>query len=308
MKAFARSVCHHLFNTYEKSAIQTTTHRLAEAGFDAIELLGEPSFYPDDVAAIIRRSGLRVTSLTAASRISTGRDLVHKDRSVRANTREHIARCAAFAEELDCRFVGVSLTAVGRMVRDEDLAGELRRIDEALDWLDELGAATGITFSLEILNRYSSAYLNTVSDEGEIEWRRPNVGVTLDSFHLLTEVCALSDVELWAERTTNIQVSGGARGTVSRSLIDPGLFVSALANAGYRGPVTLEAFPSTTPFADIRAGELNELWTMADEFITWCEAWSERWESCGLGGTPVNTRADETSGQHRGHHLSARNA
>lgn len=280
MTSLKRSICHHLFDTYGAADLRATFDDLAGLGFDAVELLGEPTFYPAETAALVRSSGLTVTGLTAASRVSTGRDLTHYDPLVRARTREHLQKCVEFAQDIECSVVGVALTAVGRFRRDGDEAAEVGRIAEALDWLDQVANEAGVVFSIEVLNRYSSAYLNSPDADAEIGWRRPNVKLTLDTFHLLTELRSVEDIRAWAQDTANVQVSGGARGTVGLSLVDPGVFVAELAGGGYRGPVTLEAFPAgTAAFSDTENDDRALVIDIARDFIAWCDRWDREWHA-----------------------------
>lgn len=274
------SICHHLFDDYSERSVKRVVDLVSEMGFEGIELLGEPAYYPQNVDRIVRAGGLQVSAITAASRLTTGRDLTHAAPEARAATRLHIERCVDFAERVGCGLVGVALTAVGRFHKDKDEEAERLRIAEALDWLETTGRQRGVIFGIEVLNRYSSAYLNGPRDLDLLGGDRPHVKLTLDTFHLLTELESVEQLSEVGELVVNVQVSGGARGTVRRSLIDPGVFVSILAAHGYAGPVTLEAFPpGLAPFSDVATGASQSTLDLARDFLSWFRESSPKWNA-----------------------------
>lgn len=271
-----KSVCHHLFNAFDIDSIRHIFANLSGMRIDAVELLGEPSWYPSDTCQVLRDNGLYVSSITAAARRTTGRDLIHPSSKTRQLTREHLLRCVDFARCVDCNNVGVSLTAVGRFCRDEDSEAELKRLESALEWLSVTASREGIIFSIEVLNRFSSPYFNDPSEVLARFSDLPGVMITFDSFHLLTELRNFRDLRACASLTANIQVSGGARGSVSSGIVDPALFVNALVAGGFHGPVTLEAFPvGTAPFTDV-IGRDHQIFALVEDYANWFDEWQER--------------------------------
>lgn len=244
------SMCHHLVGSFSEESIRNLFPKFFDLGLSAVELLGEPDLYDATARDAIRTSDLEVSGLTAASRVSTGRDLVSADHAARAAAREHLLRCAEFALDIDTKVVGVALTAVGRFQRDRDYRLELDRIREAVDWLQAMGDKYDLFFSVEMLNRFTSAYFNSPRDV-EMLGDSCRVTVALDSFHLLTELRELDDLAILSGRVSSIQVSGGGRGPMSKSLYSAANIVNKLVQFGFEGPIVFEGFPvNVRPFED----------------------------------------------------------
>lgn len=280
MDGLEPSICHHLFDSYDHAALSETFERLAGAGFHGVELLGEPSWYPAETASLLRASGLQVTGLTAASRVSTGRDLVGHDENARRRAREHLLRCCDFANEVGTNVVGVAMSAVGRFRPHDDPDAEATRVEDALAWVDNLMQEAGMVGSIEVLNRFSSAHFTAPTAAAMAPTQRDGIRLTLDSFHLLTETRAIDDLVALAPQVANLQVSGGARGGLGSTLIDPSVFVEALIRGGYRGPVTLEAFPlGTAAFTDAGPQHAEAVHQIAGEFLAWWRSWEPSWRA-----------------------------
>ena len=95
--------------------LDTALARIARAGMDGVELLGEPQRYDQrELLPLLSRHGLRVTALTAAARLETGRDLSHPDAAVRERSIAHLEHCVRFAAGIGAPVVAVAPSAIGR--------------------------------------------------------------------------------------------------------------------------------------------------------------------------------------------------
>jgi D-psicose/D-tagatose/L-ribulose 3-epimerase len=109
--------------------------------------------------------------------------------------------------------------------------------------------AKGVTLAVEVVNRFESNLLNTaaqglrfVQAVGE-----DNVGVHLDTFHMhIEEADAAAAIRACGSALRYFHVNENHRGYVGAGSIDFPPIFRALASAGYAGPVTFEAFSSST--------------------------------------------------------------
>jgi sugar phosphate isomerase/epimerase len=221
---------------------------LEKADIREIELLGEPAALRSGaVRRVLRVSGISVSALTAASRVSTGRDPASPDAAQRRATVDHYRRCVDVAVSLECPLIGVAPCAVGRhwliaSARDE-IAYSLECVrDVALH-----ARSAGLGIGIEVLCRYASSHINTC-DQGlqYIEkLHSENVGLILDLFHMNIEETSLPAAILGIRgRIKNVHVADSNRRGIGHGHLDIAAIVRALKCSEYVGPLTFEAFPT----------------------------------------------------------------
>ena len=109
--------------------------------------------------------------------------------------------------------------------------------------------AKKVTLALEVVNRFESNLLNTAAQAirfvdavGE-----DNVGIHLDTFHMhIEEPDAAAAIRACGPRLRYFHVNENHRGYVGTGSIAFDPVFRALADVGYTGPVSFEAFSSTT--------------------------------------------------------------
>jgi sugar phosphate isomerase/epimerase len=241
-------------------------------GFDGVELLGEPCHLPapQQVRRNLSDRGLRVTALTAASRLETGRDLASRDVGVRRSTLDHLRRCVDFAVEVDCPVVGVAPGAVGRFWTDDHDA-EWQFCAEGLVELAAHARPAGVVLGLEVLNRYVSPLVRTVEDAGALldTAELDDAGIVLDTFHAAMEEESIPRaVEDAAGRIVNVQIADNNRRGVGHGNLDFWSVIDALRASGYTGALALEAFaPGGNPFGSPAPRQLPYLLNYVAEYV-----------------------------------------
>ena len=91
---------------YGDAPLPETLGRIAAAGFDGVELPGEPGRWPPaDLRRWLGDHGLAPVALTASCWLTTERDLAHPDARVRGVAVDYIRRCLELAAEIGAPLV-----------------------------------------------------------------------------------------------------------------------------------------------------------------------------------------------------------
>ncbi|RDH77622.1 sugar phosphate isomerase/epimerase and 4-hydroxyphenylpyruvate domain-containing protein [Mycolicibacterium moriokaense] len=226
-------------------------HACAAAGFDGVELF-EPDLIandhsPEEIRALSRRLGLSLDLYQPL------RDIEGVDEQTFADNLRRAAATFATAQRLGIGLVLVcSNVATASVDSDEVSAGQLRR-------LGDLAARYDIKIAFEALawGRFIDDYRRA--------WRvaaladHPNVGVCLDSFHVLSrghDPAAIEDIpadkifylQLADARELSMDVLSWSRHHrlfPGEGAFDLPTFVSHVLATGYDGPLSLEVFNDT---------------------------------------------------------------
>ncbi|MFB9378054.1 TIM barrel protein [Kineococcus gynurae] len=237
----------------------------AAAGFDAVEifepdLLGCPSS-PAEIARRVAGAGLR-TSL-----YQPFRDPDHTDPARLPVIRERLRRKAALTRELGTDLVLVCSSVHPHAVREDD------RLAEQLHALGAVAAEQGVRLAYEALawGTHVKDYRHSLRVARRAA--HPNVGVCLDSFHVLSRGDDPGGLG-WAraEELLFLQLADAPRLSMDvlpwsrHHRLFPGQggfdlvgFVDAVLAAGYTGPLSLEVFNDVFRQSDPRATALDAM-------------------------------------------------
>lgn len=249
IKTSARlSACSHVFG--ERTPLGSLCRLLQRANIQELELLGEPqTFNLRSALRTLRSAGVSVSALTAASRLSTGRDPASNDAAQRRATVDHYRRCVDAAERLGCSLVGMAPCAVGRYWTIAPARDELAWSQDCVRDVALYAAPAGINIGIEVLCRYASRHVNTARD-GILFARQvksDNVGLVLDLFHMNIEERSLSGAISAARGwLRNVHIADSNRLGIGHGHLDLDAIVEALHQVRYQGPLTFEAFPTRT--------------------------------------------------------------
>jgi D-psicose/D-tagatose/L-ribulose 3-epimerase len=242
---------------YGDAPLETTLARIAAAGYDGVEVPGEPGRWR---AADLRRwlddHGLAPVALTASCWIDTRRDLANPDPAVRRVAVHYVRECLALAGEIGAPLVQMLASAEPRLApittREEEWAWSVAAMQDAAREAER----TGVRICVEPLNRYEGylvtstaealAYLDAVGS--------PWVGMTLDLFHANIEEPAVpAAIRAAGPRLWHVQVADTNRRGLGQGHLDLDAAVAALAEVGYRGALVVEIMaPGPDPFRAIK--------------------------------------------------------
>ena len=270
--------------------------RMKAAGMDFVELLvPEPGELDLDASrGALAASGL---SVVLAARVNLQRDLASEDEAAHRAGIAYLKTCVEVARSLGAPIVGgplygAPLVFAGRApapVDEDRRARRVARVVAGLRAAAAFAADNGVVLGLEPLNRFETDVANTTRHGLALveEVGSPALGVMLDTFHMNMEDPDIpAAIRAAGSRLVHFQANENNRGFVGTGHLDWTAIARALADAGYRGPVTLEPFRRDderpgVPLAQWRAparDEDPELRTSAAFLRAALEtAWRGRW-------------------------------
>ena len=224
-----------------------TAARMAEAGFDIIELPLETidAFDYQQAGAIARDHGLNVSTTVA---MSPDRDLIHADEKIRENGVAYIRHCIEAAKTLGAaNVVGPMYSAVGRTWQStaEERARDTDLLVTQLRSLAAYAADHGITLCLEPLNRFETSFINLTTQAVEVVDRvdSPACKILLDTFHMNIEEKSLGDaIRAAGPRLGHFHACENDRGVPGTGNVPWSDVATGLKEINYDGPVVIESF------------------------------------------------------------------
>jgi sugar phosphate isomerase/epimerase len=268
---------------YGDAPLERTLARIAAAGYDGVEIPGEPdAFDPRNVRRALANAGLAPVGLTASCAVpATRRDLAHPDPAVRADAAGYLTACLRFAAEIGAPLTQMLPSGETRLApiatRAEEWAWSVAGMQGAAREAERLE----VKISIEPLNRYE-AYLVTNVDEALAyvdTVDSPWVGMTLDLFHAHLEEPDIRQAILKAApRLLHVHVADTNRRGLGHGHLDVAACAHALDTIGYRGSIVLEVMPpGPDPFRSIKDARSAEI---LDGYLRESRAvWRACWES-----------------------------
>jgi D-psicose/D-tagatose/L-ribulose 3-epimerase len=262
-------VCNWIFGDED---LATTAAFLVSAGFDGIELKGDPGLYrPAEVNAVLGDRGLFVLSLTPEDV-----DLAHPDAGLRAEAVDYYLRLLDFAVAVGAPVVSCH-GAVGRV---RALAGYEKEYGFFLAGVQRIAARAlelDLCIAMEVLNRYESHLLNTATQAVEFvtEVGAANVGILLDAYHMnIEEADPCAAVLEAGERLFLFHVADSNRQALGRGHTDFSALMRALREVNYEGNVIVECTAAgPDPFTPVKGkGWRDEVRRYAAESLQFLKA------------------------------------
>jgi len=228
----------------EKLSLIDKANRL---GFDILEICIEiPELI--DVAAIAARLEQTGLKATVCGAFGPDRDLSADDGATRENGVAYLRRCVEIAWALGAKsVVGPMYSATGktRMLDAAARQDQWRLAVENIRRVADFAADRGVKLGIEPLNRFETDLVNTVEQGLRMvaDIARPNVGLLLDTFHMNIEEKDIPDaLRRAAGAIVEFHACANDRGTPGEDHLPWPAIVSALREAGFEGPVVIEAF------------------------------------------------------------------
>jgi D-psicose/D-tagatose/L-ribulose 3-epimerase len=221
--------------------------RVKAFGFDLIEICVED---PEtiDVTTIGARAKSAGLGVTICGVFGPERDLSADDQAARTAGLAYLRRCVDFAAALGSPFVsGPMYSAVGktRLLEPQERRRQRHLAVTNLREAAKYAADLGVKLAVEPLNRFETDLVNTVDQGLELvqEVGAENVGLLLDTFHMNIEEKDIPAAILRAAgQIVEIHACANDRGTPGEDHLPWLKIAAALAQAGYAGPLVIEAF------------------------------------------------------------------
>jgi sugar phosphate isomerase/epimerase len=242
---------------YGDAPLPETLGRIAAAGYDGVEIPGEPGRWrPADLRRWLGDHGLAPVALTASCMVATERDLAHPDPRIRAVAVDYIRGCLALAAEIGVPLVQMLASGEPRLAPLASRAAEWAWSVAGMQEAARAAERAGVRIAVEPLNRYEG-YLVTSAAEA-LNYLdavgSPWVGITLDLFHAnIEEPDVAASIRAAGRRLWHVQVADTTRRGLGHGHLDLGPIVDALASIDYSGALVVEIMaPGPDPFRAIK--------------------------------------------------------
>lgn len=237
----------------DAAAIGNAAALAAGAGYDLLEF---PILDPASLDTRAARGAAEEHGLTLATSLGLddGTDVSSSQVPiVEAGVRRLLDAVAVSAEAGAEWMCGVLASALGRYAAPPTAAGWANATAALREVADE-AARRGVRLGLELVNRYESNLVNTVTDGLRFldEVGSPNLYLHLDTYHALIEEESLPGaVRLAGDRLGYVHIGQNDRGGLSSGTADLDAFLAELLASGFAGPITFEAFSRAVSDPDL---------------------------------------------------------
>ena len=238
--------------------------RVARYGYDAIEIVGEPTkIDPEKVLRMTKRAGIGVSSI--CSIYTADRDLVHPDPDARRSAVQYVKDLSDFAATMECPTVVVHPTANMKVKPLADPEQEWAWAVESIREAGDYAAQRGVGFSLEAWNRFETYFVNRL-DQARSLWADAglsNGGVQGDTFHMNIEEASIADAFRASKGVLqHVHLADSDRTAPGGALIDFEPIIDALVEIGYDKYLSFELLPAAAdPFSGGRHEEFFDRYT-----------------------------------------------
>jgi D-psicose/D-tagatose/L-ribulose 3-epimerase len=256
-----------------------TVEAAARHGYDVLEipLIDPRAIDADATARLLERHGLRtVTSLA----LPPEADISSADVDCVARGEVLLNDALAVSRDLGSAFMGgVLYSALRKYETAATTAGRASSI-AVLGKLAGRAGEMGITLGLEPVNRYESNLINTGDQALDFiaAIGADNVTLHLDSYHMnIEEGDVAGAIRRYRGRVGYVHVNESHRGYLGTGSIDFRDFFRALAEVGYAGVITFEAFSAGVgdPKLSDSLAVWRQLWADTDDLAASARAFIE---------------------------------
>ena len=247
---------------------------LAGAGYDALEVTGEPARDAGLLAESLAAAGLRASGTTAVCNWPTSeRDLAHPDGDVRRRAVTYYRGCVDLAAQLGAPVVGLIPTAVGRLDALSTYEAEWRHAVEGTREIALYAGEREVAVGVEAINRYETFLVNRVEQALELaaDVDVRGVGVIPDAFHMaIEERDSAAAIEAAGSSILALHLADTNRLGLGHGQLALTPLIEAAGTIGFAGPFTMEfTAPGPDPFkADKGPEAMALLESYARESVT----------------------------------------
>jgi D-psicose/D-tagatose/L-ribulose 3-epimerase len=263
-----------MHNWMRVEPLERTCERLAQCGYESIEIMGEPEAYADRAAvrATLAKHGIRCWG--SVTLMLEDRDLLHPDDTKRAASIQYVMDCIDLVADLG----GEEITIVPGLVgKTKPTAAAEQEWDWAVAGLREIYEHAGpkhVRLALEPLNRFETYFINSGAQAVALaEAVGEDCGVCLDCFHMnIEEADVLAAIRSTGNRLADFHVADSNRMAPGMGHLDWPLIVEQVRSVGYDGALTSEFVPSIdrtpiNPYPDALETEDVEISAGLAQFI-----------------------------------------
>lgn len=232
---------HSMHNWMRPEPIETTLERLHRFGYNSIEISGEPTRHnTDEVRSLLDKYELECWG--TVTMMFEGRDLIHPDKTIRANTIAYMKDCIKMAKTLDGKMFCIVPSTVGKVHALASPAEEWAWAVEGLKEVAAFAQDNGITPGIEPLNRFETYFINRHDQALRLaDEVGHSLGVVLDAFHInIEEVSWQQAIRNVGNRLVDFHVADNNRKPCGQGRYDWAEVLGILKEVNYLGHLTAE--------------------------------------------------------------------
>jgi sugar phosphate isomerase/epimerase len=176
-----------MHNWMRAEPIEVTVARLAQHGYESIEISGEPYLYDTThVRQVLKDNGIRCWG--SVTLMFAGRNLLAKDEYERASSVQYVKDCVTMVKELDGSVMTIVPGTVGKVSPDATPEEEWQWAVDSMKQIYDHSQKEGIKLGVEPLNRFETYFVSRAAQAIALaQATGPDCGVCLDAFHLNIE-------------------------------------------------------------------------------------------------------------------------
>lgn len=218
---------------------------MKEIGLTGIELpMFDPDRLPiDEIKSAFESSGL---DCTVCAILPPAMNPISPDKSSRRRSIEHLKRCILASAAMGAKLLGGPLFApIGYLPEHRPNADEWSWAIEAFQSLREILQTTGLSLSIEPVNRSETHFLRTAAQAARLcdAVGDTHIGVTIDTFHANIEERNICEaIRALGSRLKHLHASENDRGPLGRGHVPFNAIVATLRELDYRGYLMIEGF------------------------------------------------------------------
>jgi D-psicose/D-tagatose/L-ribulose 3-epimerase len=171
---------------------------------------------------------------------------ISPNQKVREESIAHLIRCVQASAAMGSKILAGPLFApIGYLPKHRPTERECSWVVDAFQRLETVLDSTGVTLSIEPVNRSETFFLRTAQEAKCLCERigNPRIGITLDTFHAnIEEKNIPAAIRLLGTHLRHIHASENDRGLLGQGHIPFGDIILALKEIGYNGFLMIEGF------------------------------------------------------------------
>jgi D-psicose/D-tagatose/L-ribulose 3-epimerase len=242
--------------------------KLKAAGFDGVELPifgGQPADYKP-LRAELDNLGLKCTTVTILTKDTNA---ISPDAATRQKAVDWLKTVVEINHTLGSETLcGPYHSAIGEFSGTAPTADEKKRSAEVLRQAAEFAQQANLTLAIEYLNRFECYLINTATQAVELVKMvdHPNFRAMYDTFHAhIEEKDQAATIRTLAPVLAHVHISENDRGVPGSGQVDWDTVFTTLAEVGYDGWLTIEAFGRALPDLAAATKIWRDLFSSPDE-------------------------------------------
>jgi D-psicose/D-tagatose/L-ribulose 3-epimerase len=265
-----------MHNWMRAEPVETTIRRLAKFGYDGIEISYDSVALGDNApgTAAVRQclNDNDIECVGSISLMFAGRDLIHADPGVRADSVDYLKGAITMIKELrdglsEPGTMSIVPSEVGKVKEMASPEEEWAWAVEGLKEVNEHAKSEGVRVAIEALNRFETNFINR-HDQALLLAQEvgDDVGVCLDVYHMNQEEAdVLQAFRNAADRLFDVHVADNNRMACGQGQLPWADIIGTLKDIGYDGSLTVEF---VAPLDRTPANPYKNAMAAADESLT----------------------------------------